>query len=152
MATRNPYRRSLTPESESIDARVALLGRGFASLRLALGEGLAQMETVGGFRRLGFPTLESYAREALGRTGRWASDVRGLASKATDGRPQPDEREAPLAGPLSFAGPSSVSAPSGRPSAWPLGLRPLSRGALAPARTADDDRTRERAIAGGRFS
>ncbi len=39
------------------------------------------LDTVGGFKRLGFPTFESYAREALGRTGRWASDVRGLAKR-----------------------------------------------------------------------
>ena len=81
MVTRNPYRRPFTPECDAIDARIARLGRGFASMRLAMGEGLMHLETVGGFRRLGFPTLESYAREALGRTGRWASDVRSLAKK-----------------------------------------------------------------------
>jgi len=81
VARRNPYRRPYTPELEAIDARLALLGRGFAMLRLTLGEGLAQLEAVGGFRRLGFPTLESYAREALGRSGRWAADVRGLAQR-----------------------------------------------------------------------
>jgi len=81
VATRNPYRRPFTPESDAIDARIARLGRGFASMRLVMGEGLMHLETVGGFRRLGFPTLESYAREALGRTGRWASDVWSLAKK-----------------------------------------------------------------------
>lgn len=50
-------------------------------MRLTLGEGLMHLETVGGFKRLGFPTFESYAREALGRTGRWAADVRGLAKR-----------------------------------------------------------------------
>ena len=30
---------------------------------------------------LGFPTLESYAREALGRSGRWGGDARALARR-----------------------------------------------------------------------
>ena len=81
MRERSPYRYPFTPALAAVDTRLAVLGRGFASLRLTLAEGLMHLDTVGGFKRLGFPTLESYAREALGRTGRWASDVRGLAKR-----------------------------------------------------------------------
>lgn len=50
-------------------------------MRLRVGEGLLRLEGVGGVKALGFPNLESYCREALGRSGRWGSDVRGLARR-----------------------------------------------------------------------
>ena len=60
-------------------ARLAALGRGIGALRLAMGEALTQMGH--GFQRLGFPTLDSYAREALQRSGRWASETRVVARR-----------------------------------------------------------------------
>ena len=62
------------------DNRMATLGRGLGALRLALGEGLLRLST-GDIQDFGFPTFESYVREALGRTGRWGADVRGLARR-----------------------------------------------------------------------
>ena len=65
---------------EAIDQQIATLGRGLGALRLALGEGLLGLDN-GDIQDLGYPTFESYAREALGRSGRWASDVRALARR-----------------------------------------------------------------------
>jgi len=64
-----------------LDLRLAALGRGVGAMRLGIGEGLVRLEQVGGVRVLGFGTLESYAREALGRSGRWAAEVRALARR-----------------------------------------------------------------------
>jgi hypothetical protein len=50
-------------------------------MRLRVGEGLLRLETVGGVKALGYPNIESYCREALGRNGRWGTDVRGLARR-----------------------------------------------------------------------
>jgi len=86
------------PEELALDERLARLGRGVGALRLGIGEGLVRLEAVGGVQGLGFPTLESYAREALGRSGRWASDVRGLARRLAG---LPAVRAAYLAGRLS---------------------------------------------------
>ncbi len=66
-------------EVARIDVRLATLGRGLGAMRLKIGEGLLRLGE--GFRELGFPTLESYAREALERSGRWAGDVRALAQR-----------------------------------------------------------------------
>lgn len=79
-------RRRYVPSIEAtellrIDGRLATLGRGVGAMRLRIGEGLLRLEASGGVHALGFPTLESYAREALGRSGRWGSDVRGLARR-----------------------------------------------------------------------
>jgi len=62
------------------DNRIATLGRGLGALRLALGEGLRHLST-GDIQDFGYPTFESYVREALGRTGRWGADVRALARR-----------------------------------------------------------------------
>src|SRR5262245_33439236 len=64
-----------------IDERLATLGRGLGAMRLRIGEGLLRLEAVDGVRSLGFPSLEAYAREALGRSGRWGADVRALARR-----------------------------------------------------------------------
>ena len=69
------------PELLRIDDRLATLGRGLGAMRLRIGEGLLRLETLDGIRALGFPSLEAYACEALGRTGRWGSDVRALARR-----------------------------------------------------------------------
>ena len=65
---------------DAIDQQIATLGRGLGALRLSLGEGLLRLSN-GHIQDLGFPTFDSYAREALGRSGRWASDVRALARR-----------------------------------------------------------------------
>jgi len=65
---------------DSQDNRIATLGRGLGALRLAIGEGLLRLST-GDIQNLGYPTFESYVREALGRTGRWGADVRALARR-----------------------------------------------------------------------
>jgi hypothetical protein len=57
------------------------LVRGEGALRLALGEGLLALEKCGGWKSLGYPTLDAYARERLGRSGRWISDARALARR-----------------------------------------------------------------------
>lgn len=80
-----------------IDSRLAQLGRGVGAMRLHIGEGLSKLETLGGIQSLGFPTLESYAREALGRSGRWGADVRSLARRLTQ---LPQLRKALVAGVL----------------------------------------------------
>lgn len=79
---RRRYRGSIeVAELLRIDGRIAALGRGLGAMRLRVGEGLLRLEGVGGVKALGFPNLESYCREALGRSGRWGSDVRGLARR-----------------------------------------------------------------------
>jgi len=50
-------------------------------MRLRVGEGLLRLDAAGGVKALGYPNIESYCREALGRTGRWGTDVRGLARR-----------------------------------------------------------------------
>ena len=67
-------------EMDDRDNRIATLGRGLGALRLALGEGLLRL-SAGDIQDFGYPTFESYVREALGRTGRWGADVRGLARR-----------------------------------------------------------------------
>ncbi len=64
-----------------IDVRLAQLGRGVGAMRLRIGEALCKLDARGGIQALGFPTLESYAREALGRSGRWGGDARVLARR-----------------------------------------------------------------------
>jgi len=59
--------------------------------------------TKGGWTALGYPTLDAYARERLGRSGRWISDARALARKLSqtpDFRPL---REALMSGRLSVS-------------------------------------------------
>ncbi len=65
---------------DGIDQQIATLGRGLGALRLSLGEGLLRLSS-GDIQDLGYPTFDSYAREALGRGGRWASDIRALARR-----------------------------------------------------------------------
>ena len=83
--------------------RLLRLVRGEGALRLALGEGMIALETNGGWTALGYPTLDAYARERLGRSGRWISDARALARKLSqtpDFRPL---REALMSGRLSVS-------------------------------------------------
>src|SRR5262245_53451288 len=85
---------------DRIDLRLATLGRSSGAMRLRIGEGLLRLEAAGGARLLGFPNLESYCREALGRAGRWGSDVRGLARRLTI---LPNLRNALMSGRLSIS-------------------------------------------------
>jgi len=76
LAEAMPYELAL-----AIDRRLAALGRGLGAMRLWLGEGLARLEACGGVKALGFPTVGSYAQEALAMTGRQAVDARALARR-----------------------------------------------------------------------
>ncbi len=84
--------KSNNPHSNIVVDLLRLI-RGEGALRLALGEGLLALETCGGWKALGYPTLDAYARERLGRSGRWFSDARALArrlSESPDFRPLRD--------------------------------------------------------------
>ena len=74
------------------------LTRGMAGLRLALAEGVDRLEATGGITRLGFPSLDAFGRERLGRSGRWLADARALARRLAM---LPLVRAAYLAGELS---------------------------------------------------
>jgi len=81
----------------------------------AVGEGLLRIST-GDIQAFGFPTFESYVREALGRTARWGTDVRGLARRLRD---LPHLRAALASGRLSL---SVVEASC----SWPSAATPCS--------------------------
>jgi len=89
------------------DNRIATLGRGLGALRLALGEGLLRLST-GDIQDFGFPTFESYVREALGRTSRWGIDVRALARRLRD---LPHLRAALASGRLSLSVVARIATP-----------------------------------------
>lgn len=52
--------------------------------RLELAEGIERLIAAGGWQALGYPTLESYGRERLGRSGRWLADARALARRLAE--------------------------------------------------------------------
>ena len=54
------------------------LTRGVGALRLAIADGVERLAALGGIEALGFPNVEAYAREQLGRSGRWVGDARTL--------------------------------------------------------------------------
>lgn len=54
------------------------LTRGMGGLRLAIADGVERLVVLGGVQTLGFPSVEAYARERLGRSGRWVGDARTL--------------------------------------------------------------------------
>jgi len=74
------------------------LTRGIEGLRLAIADGVERLEVLGGVQQLGFPGVDAYARERLGRSGRWVGDARTLARRLTG---LPLLREAYLSGRLS---------------------------------------------------
>lgn len=74
------------------------LTRGIGSLRLAIADGIERLVALGGVQRLGFPTVEAYARERLGRSGRWVGDARTLSRRLAS---LPGLKEAFLTGRLS---------------------------------------------------
>jgi hypothetical protein len=77
--------------------------RSEAALRLALGEGVLALEKAGGWKSLGYSTLENYARERLGRSGRWISDARALARRINFSPDFLPLRDAVLSGRLSIS-------------------------------------------------
>ncbi len=74
---------SLSPNqpASEVYAELLRLTRGVAGLRLSLAEGVDRLEAAGGIMRLGFPGLDAYGRERLGRSGRWLGDARALARR-----------------------------------------------------------------------
>lgn len=61
--------------------RLAELARGDGRARLGLGELLEQLASRAGHHELGFSSLDAYARERCGRSGRWALESRTLARR-----------------------------------------------------------------------
>lgn len=82
----------------TLHADLLRLTRGLGGLRLAIADGVDRLEALNGVLRLGFPTVDAYARERLGRSGRWLGDVRTLARRLVG---LPILRDAYLAGRLS---------------------------------------------------
>jgi len=74
------------------------LTRGIGGLRLAIVDGVERLEVLGGVQKLGFPRVDAYSRERLGRSGRWVGDARTLARRLAG---LPLLREAYLSGRLS---------------------------------------------------
>ncbi len=72
--------------------------RGIGGLRLAIADGVERLEVLGGVQWLGFPGVDAYTRERLGRSGRWVGDARTLARRLAG---LPLLREAYLSGRLS---------------------------------------------------
>lgn len=71
-------RPALTEADLSLYDALLRLTRGFGAMRLALADGLERLDAMNGIQRLGYPGLDSYGRERLGRTGRWLGDLRAL--------------------------------------------------------------------------
>lgn len=71
-------------EVERLDARLAELARGSGRARLALGELLEALARRGGHHELGYSSLEAYARERTGQSGRWAVESRTLARRLAE--------------------------------------------------------------------
>jgi hypothetical protein len=82
----------------SLHHELVQLTRGLGGLRLAIADGVERLEALGGVRALGFPNVDAYARERLGRSGRWVGDARTLARRLAV---LPLLREAYLSGRLS---------------------------------------------------
>lgn len=69
---------------ERLDARLAELARGSGRVRLTLGELLEALASRGGHHELGYSSLEAYARERVGQSGRWAVESRTLARRLAE--------------------------------------------------------------------
>jgi len=68
-----------TPESgHQVHLELLRLTRGVGGFRLAIADGIERLDSFGGFEKLGFPSVDAYARERLGRSGRWVGDARTL--------------------------------------------------------------------------
>ena len=91
--------RTLRPDHGlSLHLELVRLTRGIGWLRLAIAGGVERLEVLGGVQKLGFPGVDAYARERLGRSGRWVGDARTL-TRRLEGMPR--LREAYLSGRLS---------------------------------------------------
>lgn len=71
-------------EVERLDARLAELARGSGRARLVLGELLEALASRGGHHELGYSSLEAYARQRVGQSGRWAVESRTLARRLAE--------------------------------------------------------------------
>jgi len=89
---------SLHDYHTSLHHELVQLTRGLGGLRLAIADGVERLESLGGVRALGFPNVDAWARERLGRSGRWLGDARTLARRLAK---LPLLREAYLSGKLS---------------------------------------------------
>jgi hypothetical protein len=89
---------SLHDDHLSLHHELVQLTRGLGGLRLAIADGVERLESLGGVRVLGFPNVDAWARERLGRSGRWLGDARTLARRLAK---LPLLREAYLSGKLS---------------------------------------------------
>jgi len=69
---------------EEQDRELVALARSGGALRLALGDGLRQMNDAGAYLELGFSSLGAYAFERLGRRRRWAEDSARVARRLAD--------------------------------------------------------------------
>ena len=69
---------------ERLDVRLAELARGAGRARLVIGELLEALAKQGGHHELGFSSLEAYARERAGRSGRWAVESRTVARRLAE--------------------------------------------------------------------
>lgn len=69
------------PDPRALDVRLAELARGSGRLRLELGELLEGLARRSGHHQLGFSSFPAYARERMGRSGRWALETRTLARR-----------------------------------------------------------------------
>ena len=95
MATLRPER---PDPGLALHLELVRLTRGIGGLRLAIADGIERLEALGGVHWLGFPGVDTYARERLGRSGRWVGDARTLARRLAG---LPLLREAYLSGRLS---------------------------------------------------
>ncbi len=85
---------------EKSDRELVALARGVGALRLGLGDGLGQLQRIGAYLDLGFPTLGAYSLERLGRRARWAEDTERTARRLAD---LPLARHAVATGDLSWS-------------------------------------------------
>lgn len=78
---REPEPGSVPAQNARAEAELARLGRQLPQVRLRLGELLEALAARHGHHELGFSSLEAYALERCGRTGRWCHDTRRLARR-----------------------------------------------------------------------
>ncbi|MBM3463109.1 MAG: hypothetical protein FJX76_13485 [Armatimonadetes bacterium] len=65
----------------TLDRRLRVLARGSALVQRAIGKGLALMAEVNGFQALGYSTLNAYARQRLGISGRHARELAAIEKR-----------------------------------------------------------------------
>lgn len=84
--------------SSQLHDELLRLTRGLGGFRLAIADGFERLVAKGGVEWLGLPNADAYARERLGRSGRWLGDARTLGRRLAR---LPQLREAYLSGQLS---------------------------------------------------